>query len=89
MHASDERLDDAQHGTGSDGQSVAKHPVVKVFHADPRYLANEIDRLQNFTQIYRLNIPRALLLLEYRFEPGRRCPMTSAGVEENEVNAGA
>src|SRR5262249_57172686 len=76
-------------GAGSNGQSVTKHPVVKVFHADARYLANEIDRLQNFAQIYRLNVPRATLLLEYRFEPGGRRAMASAGVEENEVNAGA
>src|SRR5262249_36292862 len=57
-------------------------------HTQPGECADEIDGLQDFAQIDRLDVPGTLLLLEYRLEPGGRRPVASAGVEENQVNAG-
>ena len=85
MHPADQELDCAKHRPGTDRESVLEHPLYRSSTRTPMGVGN-VDRFQDVAQIDHTGFPTALLMVNHRFQCGRRGPMAAAGVKEDQVD---
>jgi len=72
----------------TEGQAGLEHPVVSVLNANAGDLAHEIQVVESFLQIEKVDIPRETLGLDGHLEGSGGAAMASAGIKENELNSG-
>jgi hypothetical protein len=60
----DHELEDTHQLRAAERPAVAKHLVVEILNADSRVLLQDVQVIEDFLQIGKLNVPRALLSLD-------------------------
>src|SRR5947209_3373776 len=82
----DNSMHAAQKERRSQRVAAFQHDVVNVLQTHARVLTENIQRIQDLLQVDELNVPRALLLLDDRFQGQRGAAVSSSGIEEHEVD---
>ena len=68
-------------------QPCAQHQVVEVLDAYAGVFPEDVDRVEQFLKVRKLNFPRALLRPDGHFQRRGGRPVTAAGVKKPELDS--
>src|SRR5258708_11230451 len=74
-----------EQGTGADGETGLELRIVEILDANAGEAPDHVGGFKQVAQVDQVDLPRTMLLLGRRYQGFRRSPMSTAGVEIDQI----